>query len=189
MIFWGFYVFVFFTPFIAWRLKLLISPYFKITSIFTCIAILLAYFAENIGVTFLSTTVNAYFIFTFYLLAGVCAFQLYSKSQNKIIKSLTIIARIPFFVFPILSVPSTLVVVFIVCDFEIEYETTSPEGYLCSITSYGNATTSVNGYEANVYRKFFVFKHQKYNLRLENTYKPEITPEYTCRVALNKLKS
>ena len=189
MIFAGFYTFVFLTPLIAWRLKSFIKPYFKITIICTCLAMLLALLAETLGVSFLSTTVNAFFIYALYLFVGVCAFQFYSKSQKRLIKSLSVIARIPFFIIPILSVPAILAVAFIVSDFEVEYETTSPEGYLCSITSYGNATTSVNGYEANIYRKLLIFKVEKDNMRIENTYKPEITPEYTCRIALNKFKS
>jgi hypothetical protein len=119
----------------------------------------------------------------------MCIAQIYSAGKHFAFKFFGVILFLPFLVAPLLSIPASLVFAFIVGDMETLYETSSEDGLLCRVTSYGNATTSINGYNATLFKKSLPFEKKIMSLSMENTYKPEVTPNYVCSAAFAKAKS
>lgn len=188
IIFWGLYVTFFTTPIIAavFRKR---SDAFRVKLLGASGAIfILAYVARWVGVSFSGVSVDAIAMYLIYVLLGFCALQL-CRFKHGIIKLIGILSFIPFVAIPLMSVPAILGVAFIVGDFEPRYTVTNEQGYLCRVTSYGNATTSNGGYNSNIFKEFGFFEYKVASVSVDSTRKPEITPAGICNDVFSGLQS
>ena len=93
-----------------------------------------------------------------------------------------------FYNFPFaICAAAVLGVALVVGDYEPQYSV-DDGSRKCRVTSYGNATTSTDGYEATVYKSFGFIEYEIDFVTVDNTRKPEATPERVCNTALSELQ-
>lgn len=187
-IFFGLYLTLFTTPVFAVVKRRKIEQYGKRLFLITFILVATVSICMWLRVSFLGVVADVGILCLIYFMAGVCTFQCVGH-RNIVLKIAGILSSIPFFVIPILSIPVVIGMAFIVADLEPRYSVRHENGDLCRVTSYGNATTSNGGYNAILYRPFGFVEYKMNVTVVDNTRKPEVTPEAVCKAVLSELKS
>jgi len=131
--------------------------------------------ASLIGVIF-----DILFVYATYFMAGVGIVQL-TTYNNQIIKIVGFIFIVPLILLPIVSIGAVFGIILIGGDLIPVYQQETPNGNVCRVTSYGNATTSNGGYIATEYETYLVIEVPKHKLSIDNTRKENLTPELTCK--------
>jgi membrane-bound ClpP family serine protease len=187
IVFFGLYITLFATPIVAFVLRKKLEPNSRLLFGIAGITLILACSAVWLELSFSGIAADAIVLYAIYLLFGLCVFQLL-KLKHFALKAIGAICVVPFIIVPILSVPAVLGVALAVGDYEPLYSV-NDGSRLCRVTSYGNATTSTGGYEATIYKTFGFVEYQVDFVEVDNTRKPEITPESVCNAALSEPKS
>lgn len=188
IIFFGLYLTVFATPVFAVVKRRTIEQHGKRLFLIAFISVATVSICMWLRVSFLGVVADVVILCLIYFMVGLCVFQCVGHS-NLVLKIAGILSSIPFFVIPILSIPVVIEVAFIVADLEPRYSVRNENGDLCRVTSYGNATTSNGGYNAKLYRLFGFVEYKMNVAVVDNTRKPEVTPETVCKAVLSELKS
>lgn len=188
IIFFGLYGTLFSTPIVAILFRKTLLN-FRTKAFQICSAmIFIITIAKIFKLTLVGVSANAILLFAIYLLFGICAVQLAITKNSKFLAIAGKVAMLPLLILPVISVPALLAVAFIAGDAEPIYEYKNTLGYLCRVTSYGNATTSKGGYLATLYSQH-IFVEQKLNsASVDNTGNKDITPQHACEVAAKLLK-
>lgn len=82
----------------------------------------------------------------------------------------------PLVVGYLISTVGVLALVFILGDLLPEHTQEMPSGLLCRVTSFGNATTSVNGYFAHLVRPLGIFEKEEF----VGQFPDPVTPSEAC---------
>jgi hypothetical protein len=126
------------------------------------------------------------FIYVTYFVVGVCIVQL--TTYNKpIIKIVGFILIIPLILLPIVGIGAIFGIMLIGGELMPIYQQATPNGNICRVASYGNATTSNGSYAATEYKTYLAIEIPKNTFSIDNTQKEHVTPEYTCN-QLNAFK-
>jgi hypothetical protein len=187
IIFFGLYITLFATPLVAFVLRKKLEPNIRLLFGLAGITLILFCFATGFGLSLSGTEADVVVFYAIYLVLGLCVFQLV-RLKHVIFKTIGSLCTVPFIIFPLLSIPAVLGVALVIGDYETKYSVYDGS-HLCRVTSYGNATTSTGGYEAIIYKRFGFVEYKVDFVAVDNTQKPEITPESVCNAALSKLKS
>jgi hypothetical protein len=187
IIFFGLYITLFATPIVAFAFQIKLEPNSRLLFGLAGISLILACSAAWLGLSFSGTTADVVALYAIYMLLGLCAVQLL-RLKHFVFKAIGTLSVVPFITVPLLSVPAVLGVAFAVGDYEPQYSFYDGS-HLCRVTSYGNATTSTGGYEATIYKKFGFVEYEVYFVAVDDTRRPEITPERVCNEALSERKS
>ncbi|WP_299494409.1 hypothetical protein [uncultured Shewanella sp.] len=187
IVFFGLYATLFATPIVAYVLRERLEPNSRFLFAFACITLIVVCVVTWLGISFSGIASDFVVLYTVYLLLGLCVLQLFML-KNYAFKVIGALCTVPFIIFPLLSVPAVLGVALVVGDYEPRYSV-AEGSRLCRVTSYGNTTTSIGGYEATVYKLFGFIEYEIDFVTVDNTRKLEVTPERICNVALSEFKS
>jgi hypothetical protein len=189
IIFYGFYTALFFTPIFSLALKNRFRKPSKTVLLTSSVLLFFSIAFHFFGISLVGTIPNVIALYVLYLIVGFSSFHVFFSAQRKIIKVVGGIISIPFILLPAISVSLVLVVMFIAGDMEQKYEIKNENGVICRVSEYGNATTSTNGYDIKLFKSAIIFEKLLAYKQIENTYKPEITAESACKMALSEIKS
>ncbi|MES9957609.1 MAG: hypothetical protein ABW086_11200 [Sedimenticola sp.] len=179
ILFKGLYGTLFLTPIVALLFRkywLKIRPLLMIGCCILSAALIVSYITKA---SFIGVTPDILFLYATYFIVGVGIVQL--TTYNKLlIKIIGIISIVPLILLPIASIGAVFGIMFIGGDLIPVYQQETSNGYVCRVTSYGNATTSNGGYIATEYETYLVIEVPRKELSIDNTRKEHVTPEFTC---------
>ncbi len=180
----GTYLALFLAPVIAFILRERLVRFDNHILIACALAVSFVYLSFKLGWSFHGVMADVTVIFFLYVFFTVGSVKLINN-KNSLLKVVGLIFSVAIVLIAFFSVPAFLGVAIAVAEFETEYETLDEHGYVCRVSSYGNATTSTGGYNASVFRVLGPFEKKIDFESVESTRRPEITPETVCRLALS----